>query len=505
MFDRFTDHAKQLVNVARREAQRLHHAHIGTEHVLLALAALEGGIAVRLLRERGLDGARLRAAVEARVVPGAADSTASELPFTPEVKRVLERSMAQASRLGHRYIGTEHFLLGLLGETDGLAADVLRAHGVDLDDVRREIEQLVDLLEEEDDRAPATGLGRAGVIGDRSSTPANEAHIRIDAETEYRRSWPARALTPLPADWRPFAGRRYELDLLAVSVERRSRPYVVVGRPGVGKSALLDALARREEQRRREGQLDATRLARITWRELAHGARSAAELGRRVALVFASARKLRDLALILDPLPMFEAKAVEAARAVHGALTRELIRADAPCVATATQELFDALARAAPELAACFEPLQLAPSTPEEARAIVAESAIGLGTRWKLFFAPDALDATLELYARAQPKRALPGAALALLETAAAFALERECPEHSEVRALRVHVDELDVERRLRAGHGDTFEARAISSAASHARRALEHLVRSHREARPILRISAADVRACAERLVPPA
>lgn len=504
MFDRFTDHAKLLLNLTRIEAQRLHHAHIGIEHLLLGLAALEGGIAVRMLRVHGIDGTRLRAAVEARVAPGPADSAVTQLPFTPELKRVLERSMAEASRLGHRYIGTEHFLLALLGHEEGLAAEVLRALGVEIEDARRAIEELLDSVGEEDDPASAPAPESIHAIGDPSSKSEEQSRARDRAETEYRRSWPARALTPLPADWRPFAGRTHDLERLAASVERRARPCVVVGRPGVGKSALLGALARRMQRGRGDSQ-DATRFVRVEWAELARDARGTAEFERRIAHVFASARKLGDLTLVLDPIPMFDAKYAKAARAAYGALVRELERAEVPCIATATPERLDALTRAAPDFAACFEPLPLEPPTLEEARAIVAESAVELGPKWKVFFAPDALDAALELHERALPERVRPGAALELLETTAAFALEREFPEHPEVRALRDHVDELDLDRRLRPEPGAVRESHATRIAASHARSALEHLERSRRTARPILRITAADVRATVDSRTPPA
>jgi ATP-dependent Clp protease ATP-binding subunit ClpA len=161
MFNRFSDRNKKLMNLAREEAQRLHHEYLGTEHVLLGLARLEGGLAVEVLKGRGIDGQRLRSEVLKIVKAGPTSAPAQQFPFTPGGRKVLELAMEEARCLGHDWIGTEHVLLGLLGERHGIAGEVLRGLRLELEAVRNDV---VELLARDSDQGgahplpPATGF-----------------------------------------------------------------------------------------------------------------------------------------------------------------------------------------------------------------------------------------------------------------------------------------------------------------------------------------------------------
>ena len=186
MFDRFTDRAKKVMNLARQEAQRFNHEYLGTEHILLGLVQEGSGVAANVLKNMAIDLNKIRAEVEKIVKTGPTMVTMGQLPFTPRAKKVLELSMEEASNLGHNYIGTEHLLLGLIKENEGIAAQVLLNLGVKLEDVREEVLEFLgaDSAEEEEEESTGgetpsgsepTGKssgGGGGRSGGKSKTPA---------------------------------------------------------------------------------------------------------------------------------------------------------------------------------------------------------------------------------------------------------------------------------------------------------------------------------------------
>src|ERR1041385_6334492 len=139
MFDRFTDRAKKVMNLARQEAQRFNHEYLGTEHILLGLVQEGSGVAANVLRNMNIDLAKIRTEVEKLVKTGPPMVTMAQLPFTPRATQGPQLSMEEAGNLGHNYIGTEHLLLGLIKENEGIAAKVLTNLGVKLEEVREEV------------------------------------------------------------------------------------------------------------------------------------------------------------------------------------------------------------------------------------------------------------------------------------------------------------------------------------------------------------------------------
>src|SRR5688572_32067015 len=166
MFDRFTDRARKVMGLARQEAQRFNHEYIGTEHILLGLIQEGSGVAANVLRSLDIDLDKIRREVEKIVQSGPSMVTMGQLPFTPRAKKVLELAVEEASNLGHNYIGTEHLLLGLIRENEGVAAQVLLNLGLKLEDVREEVLEFLgaDSGEEEEEESsggetPSSGSG----------------------------------------------------------------------------------------------------------------------------------------------------------------------------------------------------------------------------------------------------------------------------------------------------------------------------------------------------------
>ncbi len=182
MFERFTDQARQVVTVAQEEARTLDHDHVGTEHLLLGLVHVEDGMAARALALLGISLAAVRQQVEEIMGQGKKRAPAAHLPFTPRAKKVLELSLREALHLGHNYIGTEHILLGLIREGEGIAARVLVKLGADLSRVRQEVIKLVaEARREEDKPQTARGALRVGPARGPDSGRLAEAITRIES------------------------------------------------------------------------------------------------------------------------------------------------------------------------------------------------------------------------------------------------------------------------------------------------------------------------------------
>ncbi|MFT5052894.1 MAG: ATP-dependent Clp protease ATP-binding subunit ClpC, partial [Chlamydiales bacterium] len=233
MFDRFTDRAKKVMNLARQEAQRFNHEYLGTEHVLLGLVQEGSGVAANVLKNMGVDLDKIRMEVEKIVKTGPSMVTMGQLPFTPRAKKVLELSMEEAGNLGHNYIGTEHLLLGLIKENEGIAAQVLLNLGVKLEDVREEVLDFLgaDTSEDEDEE---TGLSEdsPGTSTSKSKTPALDSF--------------GRDLTELASEGKldVVIGRENEIERVIQILSRRTKNNpVLLGEPGVGKTAIVEGLA----------------------------------------------------------------------------------------------------------------------------------------------------------------------------------------------------------------------------------------------------------------------
>jgi ATP-dependent Clp protease ATP-binding subunit ClpC len=177
MFDRFTDRARKVMNLAKQEAQRLNHEYIGTEHILLGLVQEGSGVAANVLRNMNIDLKKIRTEIEKIVKGSPTMVTMGNLPFTPRAKKVLELALEEASQLGHNYIGTEHLLLGLIKENEGIAARVLLNLGVKLEDVREEVLEFLgaDPRTEEEEPAQTEETAQTGA---KSKTPALNAFGR---------------------------------------------------------------------------------------------------------------------------------------------------------------------------------------------------------------------------------------------------------------------------------------------------------------------------------------
>jgi ATP-dependent Clp protease ATP-binding subunit ClpC len=254
MFDRFTDRAKKVMSFARQEAMKFNHEYIGTEHILLGLVQEGSGVAANVLKNMTIDLEKIRHEVEKIVKTGPSMVTMGQLPFTPRAKKVLELSMEEASQLAHNYIGTEHLLLGLIRENEGIAAQVLMNLGVKLDEVREEVLEFLGASEnsgeeesESGESMGSSGSGSGGSGGSSSSgsgQPASNSKSKTPALDSFGRDLTELAREGNKLD--PVIGRDSEIERVIQILSRRTKNNpVLLGEAGVGKTAIVEGLAQR--------------------------------------------------------------------------------------------------------------------------------------------------------------------------------------------------------------------------------------------------------------------
>ena len=221
MFDRFTDRAKKVMSFARQEAMKFNHEYIGTEHILLGLVQEGSGVAANVLKNMSIDLEKIRHEVEKIVKTGPSMVTMGQLPFTPRAKKVLELSLEEASQLSHNYIGTEHLLLGLIRENEGIAAQVLMNLGIKLDEVREEVLEFLGASEGgEDDSEGGEAAGGGSPSGSASGSPSGNQKSKTPALDSFGRD-----LTELARDAKldPVIGRDHEIERVIQILSRRTK------------------------------------------------------------------------------------------------------------------------------------------------------------------------------------------------------------------------------------------------------------------------------------------
>ena len=239
MFERFTDRARRVVVLAQEEARLLNHSYIGTEHILLGLIHEGEGVAAKALESLGISLEAVRNQVE-EIIGQGGSSPSGHIPFTPRAKKVLELSLREALQLGHNYIGTEHILLGLIREGEGVAAQVLVKLGADLSRVRQQVIQLLSGYQGPSGRSESSGTAGANVGGSTKEDPAGDkgnSQILDQFGRNFTQLARERKLDPV-------IGRTRELERVMQILSRRTKNNpVLIGEPGVGKTAIVEGLA----------------------------------------------------------------------------------------------------------------------------------------------------------------------------------------------------------------------------------------------------------------------
>ncbi|MDQ6725763.1 MAG: ATP-dependent Clp protease ATP-binding subunit, partial [Actinomycetota bacterium] len=286
MFERFTDRARRVVVLAQEEARLLNHNYIGTEHILLGLIHEGEGVAAKALEQLGISLEAVRTQVE-EIIGQGGSSPSGHIPFTPRAKKVLELSLREALQLGHNYIGTEHILLGLIREGEGVAAQVLVKLGADLSRVRQQVIQLLS--------------GYAGKEGAPSGGPAGEATPTGSLVLDQF----GRNLTQLAREKKldPVIGREREIERVMQVLSRRTKNNpVLIGEPGVGKTAIVEGLSQQIVANTVPDTLKGKQLYTLDLGALVAGSRYRGDFEERLKKVLKEIRTRGDIILFIDEL-----------------------------------------------------------------------------------------------------------------------------------------------------------------------------------------------------------
>ncbi|HKX46634.1 MAG TPA: ATP-dependent Clp protease ATP-binding subunit, partial [Planctomycetota bacterium] len=434
MFDRFTDRAKKVMNLARQEAQRFNHEYLGTEHILLGLVQEGSGVAANVLRQMGIDLGKIRSEVEKLVKTGPSMVTMGQLPFTPRAKKVLELSMEEATNLGHNYIGTEHLLLGLIKENEGIAAKVLTNLGVKLEDVREEVLEFLgaESSEEEDDETPAdTPVGSGN---GKSKTPALDAF--------------GRDLTELAREGKLDAviGRANEIERVIQILSRRTKNNpVLLGEPGVGKTAIVEGLAQKIVGNEVPDLLRNKRIVVLDLALMVAGTKYRGQFEERIKAVMTEVRRVKDVVLFIDELhTLVGAGGAEGAIDASNVLKPALSRGEIQCIGATTLDEYRKHIEKDGALERRFQAVYVEPPTPDETFAILKGLRDRYEAHHRVHYTDEALRQAVDLATRYINNRFLPDKAIDVMDEAGARVRLKNTIAPPNLHELSAQIDELD-------------------------------------------------------------
>jgi ATP-dependent Clp protease ATP-binding subunit ClpC len=439
MFERFTERARRVIILAQEEAKRLNHSAVGTEHILLGIVREGEGVASKVLESLNISPERVRAEIESAI--GRGERTPhEEVTFTPRAKKVLELALDEARRLGHNYIGTEHLLLGLIREGEGVAARVLEAMGADLERVRS---QVVYLLGEE---------GTASYTKQASKTPTLD---------EFGRD-----LTKLARDNKldPVIEREREIERVIQVLSRRTKNNpALIGEPGVGKTAITEGLAQRIVRGDVPEVLRNKRVVQLDLAALVAGTKYRGEFEERMKKVMDEIRKAQgEVVLFVDELhTLVGAGAAEGAIDASNILKPSLSRGELQCIGATTLDEYRKYVERDAALERRFAPILVAEPNVEQTVEILR----GLRERYEAHhgvkISDDALVAAASLADKYISDRFLPDKAIDLMDEAASKIRLQASFLPQEVRQA------LDKAERVRREKEDAIKGQDFEKAAS--------------------------------------
>ncbi len=409
MGTRFSERAQRVILIAQEEAKRLNHDYVGTEHILLGLIALGEGIAWQVLTNLNVDLRRVRAEIESMVGVGDNMMLLGEVPFTPRAKKVLEYAVEEAQHMGHSHIGTEHILMGLIREEEGLAARVLDNLGLKLETVREEIMHILTGETEEGEGKIQKSHGPKQPKAKTSPTPTLD---------EF-----ARDLTSMARQKRldPVIGRETEINRIIQVLGRRTKNNpVLIGEPGVGKTAIVEGLAQRIVSGDISDTLAGKRLLSLDLASIVAGTKYRGEFEQRLKNIIEEIRKTRNSVIIfIDELhTVIGAGAAEGAIDASNMLKPALSRGELQCIGATTFDEYRKHIEHDPALERRFQPVLVEPPSVEETIEILNGIKSKYEEHHKCKFTDAAIIAAVHLADKYITDRALPDKAIDLMDEA---------------------------------------------------------------------------------------
>ena len=435
----FTPRAQQVLALARKEADRFHHNYVGTEHLLLGLINLGQGVAVNVLQKMDLDLQTVRAAVEKQVGTGPESKPSGNIPYTPRVKKVLALAGKEAKALNHSYVGTEHILLGLLREGEGVAARVLKSLDVDIERCRNEI--LAEL-----DPNFSVETGEAAAAGSKSSGSDDKKDSKTPALKAFGRD-----LTELAkkGELDPVIGRSEEIRRVVQILCRRTKNNpVLIGEAGVGKTAIIEGLAQEISSGIVPEILADKRLITLDLALMVAGTKYRGQFEERIKAVMDEIRRAKNVIIFIDELhTIVGAGAAEGAMDASNIFKPALSRGQLQCIGATTLAEYRKYIEKDSALDRRFQSVKVEAPSIEDTILILRGIRSKYEDHHKVEFTDSALDAAAKLSERYITSRFLPDKAIDILDEAGARARIESLKQPLEFETMSAQIDEVCIKK----------------------------------------------------------
>jgi ATP-dependent Clp protease ATP-binding subunit ClpC len=494
MFERFTDRARKVMALANQEAQRFNHEYIGTEHILLGLVKEGSGVGANVLKNLDVDLRKVRLEVERLVKAGPEMVTMGRLPQTPRAKKVIEYAIEEARNLNHNYVGTEHLLLGLLREHDGVAAQVLMNLGLKLEQVREEVLNLLGAGSQSDDEAggskepgaskepPASsgsssasssgGSGEAGAARGKSKTPALDSF--------------GRDLTELAREGTldPVIGRANEIERLVQILCRRTKNNpVLLGEAGVGKTAIVEGLAQRIISGDVPDILSDRRLVVLDLAMMVAGTKYRGQFEERIKAVMNEVRRAKNVMLFIDELhTLVGAGGAEGAIDASNVLKPALARGEIQCIGATTFDEYRKYIEKDNALARRFQPIPVDPPNNEQSIEILKGLRPKYEEHHKVRITDDAIVAAVDLSGRYITGRVQPDKSIDAIDEAGARIRLKSMTKPPNLADIEGEIEKLTLQKDDAVRAADYEKAAELRDKAEQMRKQKEQLQREWRE-----------------------
>ncbi len=416
----FTPRAQQVLALARKEADRFHHNYVGTEHILLGLIKLGQGVAVSVLQKMGLDLETVRGAVEKQVGTGQETKTPGSIPYTPRVKKVLALAGKEAKTLNHSYVGTEHILLGLLREGEGVAARVLKSLDIDIERTRNEI------LRELDPQFSGSGAGETGAPGEEAAagTPQRAAGATDDKKEVKTPALKAfgRDLTELArkGEMDPVVGRKNEIRRVVQILCRRTKNNpVLIGEAGVGKTAIAEGLAQEIVAGNVPEILADKKVITLDLALMVAGTKYRGQFEERIKAVMDEVKRAKNIIIFIDEMhTIVGAGAAEGAMDASNIFKPALSRGELQCIGATTLNEYRKYIEKDSALDRRFQSVKIEPPSVEDTVTILKGIRGKYEDHHKATFSDKSLEAAAKLSDRYITGRFLPDKAIDVMDEA---------------------------------------------------------------------------------------
>ena len=473
----FTPRAQQVLALARKEADRFNHNYVGTEHLLLGLIKLGQGVAVSVLERMGLDLESVRMEVEKQVGTGPDQKVSGNIPYTPRVKKVLALANKEAKALNHSYVGTEHILLGLLREGEGVAARVLQTLDVDIQRTRNEILSEIDpnFSPEESDEE---------FEGFEDEEEPLETGSEGKAKTPALRAF-GRDLTKLARDGEldPVIGRENEIErVIQILCRRTKNNPVLVGEAGVGKTAIVEGLAQEISMGNVPEILREKRVVTLDLALMVAGTKYRGQFEERIKAVMDEIRKVKNVILFIDELhTIVGAGSAEGAMDASNIIKPALSRGELQCVGATTLNEYRKYIEKDAALERRFQQVKVEEPSVEDTIAILRGLKDKYEQHHKVSYSPEAIESSVRLTSRYLTGRFLPDKAIDVLDESGARARIGTLTRPPEIKALEGKIEVINKEKVTAINSQDFEKAAALRDTEKQTKKELEDLIASWR------------------------